>query len=269
MTRRIRRYLMLVTISASATSAFGAGAEVKSVDAVPEESEVRIEVELTSPVTPTIVTVDNPHRLIIEFTNVSLDQRQEIPVNKNGVNRVRVMGTSGSPLRTRIEVGIDAPRPYGITTIGNKFVLSILPRTSAARGITAKDNHQASITMNRTEQDKPVSEVLAAFSSSLPPEVEDRAVESPIAEAGEDTSPPARNTFKVKYVAGSTVYIDGGSNSGLRVGMTLAVRGLRAGTANVEGSRRSDAAIGSLRVVGVATTSAITEVSATKGEVKA
>ena len=75
----------------------------------------------------------------------------------------------------------------------------------------------------------------------------------------EDSEAPSpitvRQTFKVKYIAGNTVYIDGGSNSGLRTGMNLDIRAKQLTKSGTD----PDAPIASVRVVGVAATSAITE----------
>ena len=51
-------YLLVISMSAFATSAFGMEAEVKTVFAIPEGNEVRIEVELSAPVKPIISVVD-------------------------------------------------------------------------------------------------------------------------------------------------------------------------------------------------------------------
>jgi hypothetical protein len=106
---------------ASAVSAFGTGTEITNVRAVPEKNEVRIEIELTTQVTPTIKVVGNPCRFIIDFPNVSFKEPpRPMRVNKNGVNEVRVSENHGNPLSTRLIVGIDSVRPFGTRNLGKQ-----------------------------------------------------------------------------------------------------------------------------------------------------
>jgi hypothetical protein len=100
------------------------------------------------------------------------------------------------------------------------------------------------------------SEAIAAYSRNSPPQVEHLPLESIIDEPEREPAVTFRRRFKVKYIAGRTAYIGGGSNSGLREGMSLDIR--------VDG----DASIASARVIGVATTSAITEVGSADREIQ-
>src|SRR6202035_624780 len=88
-----------------------------------------------------------------------------------------------------------------------------------------------------------------------------------IKETKAPSSMPPHRTFKVKYIAGNTVYIDGGVNSGLRSGMKLDIRGHQSPSGTSESlDRRNDekVLVASLRIIGVAATSAITEVLASE-----
>jgi hypothetical protein len=67
--------------------------------------------------------------------------------------------------------------------------------------------------------------------------------------------------YRVKYISGRTIYIDGGSNTGLRVGMRLDVY---RGTAPTEDGK----SVAVLRVIGIATTSALTEFAEGDSDVK-
>jgi hypothetical protein len=82
-----------------------------------------------------------------------------------------------------------------------------------------------------------------------------------------ESSVTFRRKFKVKYIAGRTVYIDGGSNSGLQVGMNLDIRGSHFPT-KADGDNNNDDSVASARVIGVATTSAITEIGSEDREIR-
>jgi hypothetical protein len=264
MNRELQRYLMLATMSAFAASAFGSAAEVKHVDAVPAGNLVRIEVDLTAPVTPIIKAVSDPCRLIIDFPSVSFSEHsQRISVNSNGVAEIRVGPIQAAPSSTRIVVGIDSVRPYGIETSGNKFVLSILPHPDKAGVTGAQTDSLGSVGSRELPRPEPAGKSITAYTSGASPQVEHLPLESEIEEP--ESEPPAavRRHFKVKYIAGNTVYLDGGSNSGLRVGMNLDIRDAHF-PVNKQRSHDSDALIATVRVIGVATTSVITNLAPLK-----
>ncbi len=256
----------MIPIIASAASAFGMGTEITSVRAVSEENEVRIEVELTAPVTPTIKATGNPCRFILDFPDVSLkEQPQPIPVNKDGVSEVRVGLNHGNPLGVRLVVGIDTVRPFGIETSGNKFVLRILPHPATAGATGAKASPHGPDLTKDVSGLEPARGVVTDSTNSQP-EVELLPLESVIDESEAKPTIMFRRKFKVKYIAGRTVYIDGGSNSGLQVGMNLDIRG--SSPTNEDRGNDNDDLVGSVRVIGVATTSAITEVESADREIQ-
>jgi hypothetical protein len=263
----LQRGLLMIPMIASASSAFGMGAEITNVHAVPQENEVRIEIDLTAQITPTIKVVGNPCRFIIDFPNVSFEEPpRTIQVNTNGVNEVRVGVNPGNPPTTRLIVGIDAVHPFGIETSENNLVLSILPHPATA-GVTGPQ-----VNPRRTNGTKDASWLepargVIADSKSAPPEVEHLPLESLIDEPEAEPAVTFRRRFKVKYIAGRTVYIDGGSNSGLRVGMKLDIRGSQS-PSNEGGVGNRDDLVASVRVIGVATTSAITEVGSEDREIQ-
>ena len=130
----------------------------------------------------------NPCRFIIDFPNVSFkEQPRTLPVNKNGVNEVRVSVNNGNPPGTRLVVGIDSVRPFGIETSGNKFVLSILPPSNAQPGATGAEAIHWSGRRKRCPELEPAAGVIAAYSRSSPPEVEHLPLESVIDEPRDRT----------------------------------------------------------------------------------
>src|SRR5580692_11244622 len=122
-TRHTKQLLLLIWVmSIPAACAFGAAAKIKSVSAAPDGDAVHIDIDLTSPVKPIVRIVGEPSRLIIDFPDVSLDEEQrEIIVNHTGVREVSLAMSHDTSVSARIVVGIDAPRPFGIETSGNKL----------------------------------------------------------------------------------------------------------------------------------------------------
>lgn len=73
-------------------------------------------------------------------------------------------------------------------------------------------------------------------------------------------APAVRTTYQVKHVASGSVYLDGGSNDGLKEGMRLKVSRLAAGEPQMKRK-----VIGDLKVIAVASLSAVCEVSGSSG----
>jgi hypothetical protein len=79
-------------------------------------------------------------------------------------------------------------------------------------------------------------------------------------------NPGMRTEFQIKYVDQDTAYLDGGRNSGLTEGMKLIVKNNKV-TAGADGSSNPDEAVAELVVVGLAETSAVTEIHTPKRDV--
>src|SRR5258705_2553350 len=86
----------VVALGANAQTAADA-AKIRNLAVVQEKGGVRIEVDLTSPLTPE-VTVVNPEQLILELPGAVSEQRAPVRVNQGGAPSVAVANPAGSPL---------------------------------------------------------------------------------------------------------------------------------------------------------------------------
>lgn len=256
MNRTLLLYLYFISVTAAAFAASNPPAAISDVRVVTDGDKVSVEVDLTDAVTPTLTFAKNPDRLIADFPNVSPRQSlQRIAVGKNGVERVRIGLNHSAPPVTRVVVDLDTLRPFTVEASGRKVRLNILP-TSA----------------------KSVVEVVG---SSNPPAIEAEPIIVEVSHSGgikanlaaaveaapvQPHAPLARAGFKIKGVASDSVYIEGGSNAGLQVGMTLIVHD------TVGRSQRNSVAeetpVAELRILAVATSSAVAEVREAKRTVK-
>jgi hypothetical protein len=100
-------------------------AQIRNLAVVQEKGGVRIEVDLTSPVTPE-VTVVNPEQLILELPGAVSEQRAPVRVNQGGVQSVVVDNPAGSPL-THVMITLSEARSYDLATQGSKVILTVLP----------------------------------------------------------------------------------------------------------------------------------------------
>jgi AMIN domain len=108
---------------------------LQTVSVVDEKGEVRVQAELTSPVTPHVTQEANPDRLVLELPNtVPASTPAPIAVNKDGVTSVRLeVGGGAGAVVSRIVVLLSEPRTYAIAaTDDGKVVLRVLPPESAS-----------------------------------------------------------------------------------------------------------------------------------------
>jgi hypothetical protein len=249
MNRTLLPHLLFVAVSVAAHAASNPPASLRDVHVTADGDKVSVEVEFTESVTPTLTFAKNPDRLIADFPNVSPKQSlQHISVGKNGVERVRIGLNHSSPPITRVVVDLDSLRPFAIEASGRTVRLNILP-PSTTRGI------------QETESSKPpetASIAALAPNSNFDPNL---ATGFEPAAAHRQTFLP-RLGFKIKGIASDSVYIDGGSNAGLQIGMTLIVHD------GVRRSNKNDPDDGSfvaeLRILAVAASSAVAEVREAK-----
>jgi hypothetical protein len=252
MNRRLYIYLLLIT-SVAAYASSNQPAVVSQVRVTTEGDKVSVEINLSDSITPTMTFAKNPDRLIADFPNVSPKQSlQHIPVGKNGVARVRIGLNHASPPVTRVVVDLDSQRPFTVDASDRKVLLNILPAVAKERTADTRPSSPA--------EKENAATSMAEVSPATGPENFAPAVEP--APAQPHPLPTARVTFKIKGIATDSVYIDGGSNSGLQVGMRLIVRD--SGTNSNQSAPNRDAFVAELRILAVASTSAVAEVREAK-----
>jgi hypothetical protein len=106
---------------------------VQDLNVITGKKAVRVEVTVSSPVTPRVVVASQPSRLLLQLPGtVPVIKDQLISVNGNGVGSVRLAADSGTASSTTVVVNLDQEHPYGLSTEGNKIILIVLPPSSSA-----------------------------------------------------------------------------------------------------------------------------------------
>lgn len=259
MKRKLQLYLPLLSIAiTSYASSPSELAELNDVRVSTNENTVAIEVDLSESITPAVSFARNPDRLIADFPNASPKQLlRHIPIGKNGVERVRIGLNHASPPVTRVVVDLDSMRPFSVEVSGCTVLLNILPASVKAG---APEAHVAT-----PHQDAGAIDVLeraAADGGALPEISADALARAPQTQVALLPRPG----FMVKGIAADSVYIDGGSNSGLEKGMRLIVR--ESVPSSSDANPSSGAVVAELRIIAVATSSAVAEVYEAKRKVK-
>ena len=100
--------------------------EVRKVEVVPANGEVRVEVTLSSAITPAVETAQHPDRLVLKLPGtVSGAQQKQIWVRQLGVRSIRYGLNRPNPPETHLVVDLDQEHSYKLSTDGNKVILII------------------------------------------------------------------------------------------------------------------------------------------------
>jgi hypothetical protein len=275
----------------------GDSAKLRDLAVVQEKGEVRIEVDLTSPITPEVTEV-SPEQWILELPGVVAEPRAPIRVNQNGLQSVVVDNPDGSPL-THVIITLSEARQYDLNVQGNKVVLTVLmPGQIAPRKKDEMPASAASVPLiGRLHRKKGQTDSTPTNSSpaavtpppALPPivmpEGQTTASASPVPKADntasstssdvEAVNPPSdadniaalqqanpdlRVAYRIKYLAEGVVYLEGGRNEGLSEGTKLNVKALDPTSRPTAAKGEETQVVAQLEVSSVALSSSVAEI---------
>ena len=130
----VKLNLLLLLVSLAAAQSGGNAAEIRNLEVVRNGDQLQVEITLSSPVTPSVITATGPDRLVLELPNTSSDARQKrLPINRDGVRAVRFGLNTANPPLTHVVVDLDSARAYQLASDGNKVILTVLPGANFAR----------------------------------------------------------------------------------------------------------------------------------------
>jgi hypothetical protein len=121
---------MLLLSSAAAQNATGP-ASVQSIAVAQDGEDLRVEVTISSPVTPAVEVATHPDRIVLDFPNTSCKVESEKAVNARGVLRVRTAQHSTSPAVARVVLDLDQAHPYRLQSEGNRISVIVSPAAAA------------------------------------------------------------------------------------------------------------------------------------------
>ena len=148
-------------------------ATVQNVTVAREGTDVRVEITLSAPVTPSVDTAVKPNRILLDLPEtIPGTSPKAVPVNDNGVRQVRTGQHSTLPLVTRIVVDLDQLHLYSVTTEGNRIILSVVAPDKRAMSrsvpVAATGGNLAGI-FRRHRDDKPVTDTPTDTAVPAPP----------------------------------------------------------------------------------------------------
>ena len=170
----VQKHLWAVLVLASCAAAQnGTTATVQNVTVAREGTDVRVEITLSAPVTPSVDTAVKPNRILLDLPETMPGTSPKaVPVNDNGVRQVRTGQHSTLPLVTRIVVDLDQLHLYSVTTEGNRIILSVVAPDKRAMSrsvpVAATGGNLAGI-FRRHRDDKPVTDTPTDTAVPAPP----------------------------------------------------------------------------------------------------
>ena len=131
----------MLLLSCAVAQNAGGPATVQAVKVARAESDLRVEITLSSPVKASADEAVHPDRILVDLSgaicnDVCTETMRKIEVNSNGVRRVRTAQHSSSPPITRIVLDLDVAHPYTLKSEGNHIILTVSPHSSS-RGAVA------------------------------------------------------------------------------------------------------------------------------------
>ncbi len=214
--------------------------------------DLKLEITLTSKITPRVTVARNPERIILDLpATLTISRQHGVAVNRNGVLRVGWELNSTDPPMTRVVVDLDHDHPYQLTTSGNSIVLIVLPTNGTADHVGANQHQSVAPAARGSLWGKlwPQQRMKLPKLTAMPP-----------------SDGNLHASFKVKYVAEGAAYLIGGRSSGLADGMTLLVH--ESEPAQPDNPNPEGGVVAELRIVSVAETSSVTEIHNAMREVK-
>ena len=272
-TVQLNLLLLLVSTSVAQVGS-GNPAEIRNLNVALDDDKVRIEVTVSEPVEPSVTIATSPDRLVLDLPGTEARARQRhIPVNQNGVKGVRVGLNSSNPAVTRVVVDLNGAHPYGLKTVGNKIILTVLPGVSVAARRDTRPAPAASGalfgSLLRRPDAAPPGDVTVVWPTSSPKKAVRPATKSDASTVVVTSQQSNENAhaFKVKYVAEGAAYLGGGRSSGLAEGMSLVVRDSASPSTDTAPVAQGPV-VAELRIVSVADNSAVTEIRSSTRDVK-
>jgi hypothetical protein len=197
--------LMLLTCASAQSGS--TTATVQNVSVAREGTDVRVEITLSAPVTPTIDTAEKPNRILLDFPNTQPGpSARTLSVNNDGVRQVRTGQHSSSPLVTRVVVDLEQIHLYSVTREGNRVILRVVApdKRAASRNVPVAATSGNFVGIFRRRHDsKPVTDsqldtpvpapppALTGPASELPKENTSAANATAVPAPAPITTPPA------------------------------------------------------------------------------
>jgi hypothetical protein len=166
-------WAVLMLVCCASAQSGSTPATVQNVTVARDGTDVRVEITLSAPVTPTADTAEKPSRILLDFPNTQPGpSAKTLSVNHNGVRQVRTGLHSSAPFVTRVVVDLDQIHLYSVTSEGNRVILRVVApdKRAASRNVPVAATSGNLVGIFRRRHDsKPVTDPQADIPLPAPP----------------------------------------------------------------------------------------------------
>jgi type IV pilus assembly protein PilQ len=111
---------------------------VRGISVVRGHDGTNVEIRATGPLTPKVLTLKSPDRLVIDLPNALPESRpHNIPVHAADVNMVRMSQYQAEPPITRVVFDLKAPQDFQLASLNDKLVVKLRPLASRGSALAA------------------------------------------------------------------------------------------------------------------------------------
>src|SRR4051812_21200871 len=163
------------TAPAPVAKANGRRVQVRNVSLSRGKDGFHVEIAASGPVTPKVMKLTSPDRIVIDIPNSVPATKREIAVNNGEIKSIRMARYSLNPPATRVVVDLVSAHEYEMAAAGSHLTLKLHEGTMAAAA-PVKNEQQAP---QAIAQNAPAVEAIAAPAATSEPVIEQPSVKAP------------------------------------------------------------------------------------------
>jgi AMIN domain-containing protein len=119
--------------------------QVRGLSVVRGHEGTDVEIRTTGPISPKVLTLKSPDRLVIDLPNAVPEARtHNIPVHATDLNMVRMSQFQANPPTTRVVLDLKSPQGFALAKMNNKLIVSLHPLATAEPVTTTAEKTEVS-----------------------------------------------------------------------------------------------------------------------------
>jgi type IV pilus secretin PilQ/predicted competence protein len=109
--------------------------QVRGLSVVRGREGTNVEIRSTGPLTPKVLTLKSPDRLVIDFANAVPESRsRSIPVHASDLSMVRMAQFQAEPPTTRVVLDLKSPQAFQLVSMRDELIVELRP-------LSARNSH--------------------------------------------------------------------------------------------------------------------------------